>query len=339
MDKQFKVAVVGATGAVGEALLEILAERKFPAKEVVALASEKSVGKEVAFGRRKLVAQDLAAFDFAGTDFALFSAGAKVSAVHAPRAAAAGAVVVDNTSQFRYDDDVPLVVSEVNPHAIAKRPRGIIANPNCSTMQMLVALAPIHRAAGIERINVATYQSVSGAGRSGLEELGRQTAQLLNFQSIKPTKFPLQIAFNAIPHIDDFQPNGYTKEEMKVVWETRKILESPGIQVNPTAVRVPVFFGHSEAVHIETREKITAEAARALLEQAPGIVVVDERKPGGYPTPVTHAAGKDPVFVGRIREDISHPRGLDLWIVADNLRKGAALNAVQIAELLAAERG
>jgi aspartate-semialdehyde dehydrogenase len=245
MDKQFKVAVVGATGAVGEALLEILAERKFPASEVVALASAKSAGKEVAYGRRKLVARDLEAFDFAGTDFALFSAGAKVSAVHAPRAAAAGAVVVDNTSQFRYDDDVPLVVSEVNPHAIADRPRGIIANPNCSTMQMLVALAPIHRAAGIERINVATYQSVSGAGRSGLEELGRQTAQLLNFQAIKPSKFPLQIAFNAIPHIDEFQANGYTKEEMKMVWETRKILEAPGIQVNPTAVRVPVFFGHA----------------------------------------------------------------------------------------------
>lgn len=338
MDKQFKVAVVGATGAVGEALLAILHERKFPAKEIVALASEKSAGKEVAFGRRKLIAQALETYDFAGTDFALFSAGAKVSAVHAPRAAAAGAVVVDNTSQFRYDDDVPLVVSEVNPHAIAKRPRGIIANPNCSTMQMLVALAPIHRAVGIERINVATYQSVSGAGRSGLEELGRQTAQLLNFQAIKPTKFPMQIAFNAIPHIDDFQPNGYTKEEMKVVWETRKILEAPTIQVNPTAVRVPVFYGHSEAVHIETREKITAEAARALLEAAPGVVVVDERRPGGYPTPVTHAAGKDAVFVGRIREDISHPRGLDLWVVSDNLRKGAALNAVQIAELLAAER-
>ena len=338
MDKQFKVAVVGATGAVGEALLQILHERNFPAKEIVALASEKSAGKEVAFGRRKLIAQALETYDFAGTDFALFSAGAKVSAVHAPRAAAAGAVVVDNTSQFRYDDDVPLVVSEVNPHAIAGRPRGIIANPNCSTMQMLVALAPIHRAVGIERINVATYQSVSGAGRSGLEELGRQTAQLLNFQAIKPTKFPMQIAFNAIPQIDDFQPNGYTKEEMKVVWETRKILEAPTIQVNPTAVRVPVFYGHSEAVHIETREKITAEAARALLEQAPGVVVVDERRPGGYPTPVTHAAGKDGVFVGRIREDISHPRGLDLWVVSDNLRKGAALNAVQIAELLAAER-
>jgi aspartate-semialdehyde dehydrogenase len=229
-------------------------------------------------------------------------------------------------------------VSEVNPHAIANRTRGIIANPNCSTMQMLVALAPLHRAVGIERINVATYQSVSGAGRSGLEELGRQTAQLLNFQKIDPKKFPLQIAFNAIPHIDDFQPNGYTKEEMKMVWETRKILEAPGIQVNPTAVRVPVFYGHAEAVHVETRDKVTAEQARALLQQAPGVVVVDERRPGGYPTPVTHAAGKDPVFVGRIREDISHPRGLALWIVADNVRKGAALNAVQIAELLAAER-
>jgi len=339
MDKQFKVAVVGATGAVGEALLAILLERKFPASEIVALASSKSAGKEVDFGRRKLVARDLETYDFTGTDFALFSAGAKVSAVHAPRAAAAGAVVVDNTSQFRYDDDVPLVVSEVNPHAIAQRPRGIIANPNCSTMQMLVALAPIHRAVGIERINVATYQSVSGAGRSGLEELGKQTAALLNFQKPKPGKFPVQIAFNVIPHIDDFQDNGYTKEEMKVVWETRKILEAPGIQVNPTAVRVPVFYGHAEAVHLETRTKITAAEARALLEQAPGVVVVDERQAGGYPTPVTHAAGKDPVFVGRIREDISHPRGLDLWIVADNVRKGAALNAVQIAELLAAERG
>jgi aspartate-semialdehyde dehydrogenase len=255
--------------------------------------------------------------------------------VHAPRAAAAGCVVIDNTSQYRYDDEVPLVVSEVNPHAIARRPRGIIANPNCSTMQMLVALAPIHRAVGIERINVATYQSVSGAGRSGLEELGRQTAQMLNFQVPAPKKFPLQIAFNLIPHIDEFQDNGYTREEMKMVWETRKILEDDSIQVNPTAVRVPVFYGHSEALHIETREKITVAAARKLLSSAPGVVVVDERKPGGYPTPVTHAAGKDPVFVGRIREDISHPRGLNLWVVSDNIRKGAALNAIQIGELLA----
>ena len=334
-NRKLKVAVVGATGAVGEAMLTLLAERKFPADEITPLASNKSAGTHVQCGTRRLVVHDLDKHDFAGTDIAFFSAGAKVSAVHAPRAAAAGAVVIDNTSQFRYDADVPLVVSEVNPHAIANRPRGIIANPNCSTMQMLVALGPIHRKAGIVRINVATYQSVSGAGRSGLEELGRQTAQLLNFKDVKASKFPLQIAFNLIPHIDEFQDNGYTKEEMKMVWETRKILEDDSIQVNPTAVRVPVFYGHSEAVHLETREKLTAEAARELLAGAPGVVVVDERKPGGYPTPVTHAAGKDPVYVGRIREDISHPRGLSLWVVADNIRKGAALNAIQIGELLA----
>jgi aspartate-semialdehyde dehydrogenase len=335
--RKVKVAVVGATGAVGEALLAILAERGFPASEIVPLASARSAGSAVTFGRRELTVRDLDTYDFAGTAIAFFSAGSSVSKVHAPRAAAAGAVVIDNTSQFRYDDDVPLVVSEVNPHAIVKRPRGIIANPNCSTMGMLVALAPIHRAVGITRINVATYQSVSGAGRSGLEELGRQTARLLAFQEADPRKFPMQIAFNLIPHIDDFQDNGYTKEEMKMVWETRKILEDESIQVNPTAVRVPVFFGHSEAVHIETREKISAADARALLEQAPGCVVVDERRPGGYPTPVTHAAGKDPVYVGRIREDISHPRGLSLWVVADNIRKGAALNAIQIGELLLKE--
>ena len=336
--RKFKVAVVGATGAVGEVMLAILAERKFPLSEVVPLASERSAGGTVKFGNRDLTVRSLDSYDFAGTDFAFFSAGSSVSKVHAPRAAAAGCVVVDNTSQFRYDADVPLVVSEVNPHQIANRPRGIIANPNCSTMQMLVALAPIHRAVGIERINVATYQSVSGAGRSGLEELGRQTAAMLNFKDPQPKKFPVQIAFNLIPHIDDFQDNGYTKEEMKVVWETRKILEDESIQVNPTAVRVPVFYGHSEAVHIETREKISAERVRELLSNAPGVVVVDERAPGGYPTPVTHAAGKDPVFVGRIREDISHPRGIDLWVVSDNIRKGAALNAIQIGELLAAER-
>jgi aspartate-semialdehyde dehydrogenase len=329
-----KIAVAGATGAVGKVMLAILAERKFPASEVVALASERSAGGKVDFGRRELTVQNLETYDFAGTGIALFSAGAKVSAVHAPRAAAAGAIVIDNSSQFRCDADVPLVVAEVNPGAMAARPRGIIANPNCSTMQMLTALAPIHRAVGITRINVATYQSVSGAGRSGLEELARQTAQLLNFQKIKPSKFPCQIAFNLIPHIDEFQDNGYTKEEMKLVWETRKILGDESIQVNPTAVRVPVFYGHAEAVHIETRDKITAKAAYELLKSAPGVEVVDERQPGGYPTPVTHAAGKDPVFVGRIREDISHPRGLSLWVVADNIRKGAALNAVQLAELL-----
>ncbi|MGA0588202.1 aspartate-semialdehyde dehydrogenase [Dyella sp. KRB-257] len=331
----YKVAMVGATGAVGETLLSILAERDFPVSELVPLASERSAGGQVEFAGKKVTVQNLADYDFTGVDIAFFSAGGSVSREHAPRAAAAGAVVIDNTSEYRYQDDIPLVVSEVNPHAIADYTvRGIIANPNCSTMQMLVALAPIHRAVGIERINVATYQSVSGAGRSGMEELGKQTAALLNFQEVEPAKFSRQIAFNVIPHIDDFQPNGYTKEEMKMVWETRKILEDASIAVNPTAVRVPVFYGHAEAVHIETRDKITAEQARALLEQAPGVVVMDERKAGGYPTPVGDAAGKDPVFVGRIREDISHERGLDLWIVADNIRKGAALNAVQIAELL-----
>ncbi len=332
----YKVAMVGATGAVGETLLAILAEREFPVSELVPLASERSAGGKVNFAGKEITVQLLDTYDFAGVDIAFFSAGGSVSRVHAPRAAAAGAVVIDNTSEFRYQDDIPLVVSEVNPHAIAQyTTRGIIANPNCSTMQMLVALAPIHRAAQIERINVATYQSVSGAGRSGMEELGRETAALLNFQSVEPgKKFPTQIAFNVIPQIDDFQPNGYTKEEMKLVWETRKILEDESIQVNPTAVRVPVFYGHSEAVHIETSDKITAEQARELLRQAPGVVLVDERKPGGYPTPVGEAAGNDPVYVGRIRDDISHERGLDMWIVSDNIRKGAALNAVQIAELL-----
>lgn len=336
-ERRFTVAVVGATGAVGETMLSILAERQFPVGELVALASERSAGGEVDFGGRKVPVRDLASFDPTGVDIALFSAGGSVSKEYGPKFAAAGAVVIDNSSAFRYDDDVPLVVSEVNPEAAKQRPRGIIANPNCSTMQMLVALAPIHREYGIERINVATYQSVSGAGRSALEELGRQTGALLNFQDADPQRFPVQIAFNLIPHIDDFQDNGYTKEEMKLVWETRKILGDDSIQVNPTAVRVPVFFGHSEAVAIETRKKVTPEAARALLEQSPGVEVVDERKAGGYPTPVTHASGNDAVYVGRIREDFSHPRGLNLWIVSDNIRKGAALNAVQLAELVAQE--
>ena len=333
--ERYKIAVVGASGAVGEVLLSILSERKFPVSEVVALASERSAGGRVKFGSSQLTVQNLDTFDFADTDIALFSAGGSVSAVHAPRAAAAGTVVIDNTSQFRYDDEIPLVISEVNPDAIARyTQRGIIANPNCSTMQMLVALAPIQRAVGIERINVATYQSVSGAGRSGLEELGKQTAALLNFQQVKVEKFSKQIAFNVIPHIDDFMENGYTKEEMKMVWETQKIFEDPGILVNPTAVRVPVFYGHCEAVHIETRAKISADEVREMLRTAPGVEVVDERKAGGYPTPVSHAAGKDAVFVGRIREDLSHPRGINMWVVSDNIRKGAALNAVQIAELL-----
>ena len=334
-ERRFTVAVVGATGAVGETMLNILAERQFPVEKIIALASERSAGGEVQFGGRAVPVQDLATFDPTGVDIALFSAGGSVSKEYGPKFAAAGAVVIDNSSAFRYDDDIPLVVSEVNPEAAKNRPRGIIANPNCSTMQMLVALAPLHREYGIERINVATYQSVSGAGRSALEELGRQTANILNFQDADPQRFPMQIAFNLIPHIDDFLDNGFTKEEMKLVWETRKILGDDSIQVNPTAVRVPVFFGHSEAVAIETKKKVSPEAARALLEQSPGVEVVDERKAGGYPTPVTHASGNDAVYVGRIREDISHPRGLNLWIVSDNIRKGAALNAVQIAELVA----
>ncbi|MCI4567267.1 aspartate-semialdehyde dehydrogenase [Lysobacter sp. CFH 32150] len=337
MSKTFKVAVVGATGAVGEVMLSILAERNFPVGELVALASERSAGGKVKFGHRDVVVQDLATFDPTGVDIALFSAGGSTSKEYAPKFAAAGAVVIDNSSAFRYDADVPLVVSEVNPDQVKNRPRGIIANPNCSTMQMLVALGPLHRKAKIERINVATYQSVSGAGRSGLEELGRQTAGILNFQQADPQRFQVQIAFNLIPHIDDFLDNGYTKEEMKLVWETRKILGDDSIQVNPTAVRVPVFYGHSEAVNIETRDKLTVAEARKLLENAPGVEVVDEHKAGGYPTPVTHASGRDAVYVGRIREDFSHPRGLNLWVVSDNIRKGAALNAVQIAELVAAE--
>ncbi|HQV71651.1 MAG: aspartate-semialdehyde dehydrogenase [Xanthomonadales bacterium] len=332
---RFKVAMVGATGTVGDALIGILVERKFPISEFVPLASARSAGETIDFGGRKVVVQDLASYDFAGMDIAFFSAGGSVSREHAPRAAAAGAVVIDNTSEFRNDAEIPLVVSEVNPEAIAGyRRRGIIANPNCSTMQMLVALAPIHRAVGIERINVATYQSVSGAGRSGIEELGVQTTALINLQPVTPKKFSKQIAFNVIPHIDEFQDNGYTREEMKMVWETRKILGDESIQVNATAVRVPVFLGHAEAVHIETREKITPERVRELLENAPGVCVIDERKSGGYPTPADDAAGRDAVFVGRIREDISHPRGINLWVVSDNIRKGAALNAVQVGELL-----
>ena len=279
--------------------------------------------------------QDLDTFDFGQVQIGLFSPGAAVSRIYAPRAAAAGCVVIDNTSEFRYVDDIPLVVPEVNPTDIAHyRNRGIIANPNCSTIQMLVALKPIYDAVGIERINVCTYQAVSGTGKEAIEELAGQTAALLNGQPIEAKVYPKQIAFNCLPQIDVFQDNGYTKEEMKMVWETRKIMGDAGIMVNPTTVRVPVFFGHSEAIHIETRDKITAEQARVLLQKGPGITVIDERREGSYPTAVTDAAHADAVFVGRIREDISHPRGLNLWVVADNVRKGAALNSVQIAEML-----
>ncbi len=335
MSKTVDVAVVGATGAVGEAMMEILEQRNFPVGTLYPLASARSAGKTVRFRGKNLEVLDLAEFDFGKVQIGLFSAGGSVSEEFAPKAAAAGCVVVDNTSHFRRDEDIPLVVPEVNPHAIAQYTnRGIIANPNCSTIQMLVALKPIRDAVGLERINVATYQAVSGTGKEAIEELATQTATLLNGKAVECEVYPKQIAFNALPHIDTFQDNGYTREEMKMVWETQKIFEDESIQVNPTCVRIPVFFGHSEAVHIETRDKITAEEARRLLENAPGVTVMDERADGGYPTAVTESAGQDPVFVGRIREDISHPRGLDLWVVSDNVRKGAALNSVQIAELL-----
>jgi aspartate-semialdehyde dehydrogenase len=335
MSRTFDVAVVGATGAVGQSIMEILNQRGFPVSRVYPLASERSVGEELEFGRKKIAVENLADFDFSKVQIGLFSAGAEISAKYAPKAAAVGCVVVDNTSQFRYDDDIPLVVPEVNPQAIeAYKNHGIIANPNCSTIQMLVALKPIHDAVGIERINVATYQAVSGTGKEAIEELALQTSALLNGRPISTKIYPKQIAFNVLPHIDAFQDNGYTREEMKMVWETRKILGDDSILVNPTAVRVPVFYGHSEAVHLETRVKITAAEVRALLQKAPGVLILDEHENGGYPTAVTEASGKDFVFVGRIREDISHPKGINLWIVADNVRKGAALNSIQIAELL-----
>ncbi len=336
MSKKYDIAVVGATGVVGESILEILGTRNFPVNNVFALASERSVGKQVNFGNQQLIVQDLAEFDFSTVQIALFSAGASISEEFAPIAAAAGCVVVDNTSHFRYDDDIPLVVPEVNPEAIADyKDRGIIANPNCSTIQLVVALKPIYDAVGIERINVCTYQAVSGAGRSAVEELVRQTTTLLNGRALEIEGDAKQIAFNAVPHIDVFLDNRYTKEEMKMVWETRKILADESILVNPTAVRIPAFFGHSEAVHIETRDKISATTAIELFAKSPGIEVLDGVETGQYPTAVTESSGADPVFVGRVREDISHERGLNLWVVADNIRKGAALNSVQIAEILA----
>ena len=336
--KPINIAVVGATGAVGEAMIDILESRQFPVDTLYPLASPRSAGKSLQFKGKHHTVQDLSAFDFSKADIALFSAGGDVSATFAPVAAEAGCIVIDNTSHFRREPDIPLVIPEVNPEAIAEyRQRGIIANPNCSTIQMLVALKPIYDAVGIERINVATYQAVSGTGKEAIEELAGQTARLLNGKAATASVYPKQIAFNVIPHIDTFQDNGYTREEMKMVWETQKILSDEAIAVNPTCVRVPVFFGHAEALHIETRDALSAEEATALLNAAEGVVVIDSHEDGGYPTPVTDAAGTDPVFVGRIRQDISHPKGLNLWVVADNVRKGAALNSVQIAELLVSE--
>lgn len=335
MSRTVDVAVVGATGAVGEAMMSILEQRKFPVGTLYPLASERSAGTTVTFRGEDLIVGNLAEFDFSKAEIGLFSAGGSVSAEYAPIAGAAGCVVIDNTSHFRQQEDIPLVIPEVNPHALEDyRNHNIIANPNCSTIQMLVALKPIYDAVGIERINVATYQAVSGTGKEAVEELAGQTARLLNGQPVECNVYPKQIAFNVLPHIDTFQDNGYTREEMKMVWETQKIFEDVDIVVNPTCVRVPVFFGHSEAVHIETRDKIEVNQVRDLLSAADGLVVMDERVDGGYPTPVGDASGEDAVFVGRIREDISHPRGLNLWVVSDNVRKGAALNSIQIAEAL-----
>lgn len=334
MTKKYDIAVVGATGAVGETILKVLEERNFPVGKLYPLASSRSAGKKLEFQGGWVEIEDLATFDFSKVQIGLFSPGASISKEYAPKAAEAGCVVVDNTSQFRYDDDIPLVVPEVNPHAVADyKNRGIIANPNCSTIQMLVALKPIQDAVGIERINVATYQAVSGSGKEAIEELAKQTANLLNMKPVETNVYPKQIAFNCIPQIDVFQDNGYTKEEMKMVWETQKIMEAD-ILVNPTAVRVPVFYGHSEAIHIETKEKITADQAKTLLGNSDGIVLIDEHVDGGYPTAVSDAVNTNPVYVGRIREDISSEKGLNLWVVADNVRKGAATNTVQIAELL-----
>jgi aspartate-semialdehyde dehydrogenase len=319
-------------------MISVLEERDFPVSELYPLASNRSLGKTVKLKGKSYPVLDVETFDFSKADIGLFSAGADVSAKYAPIAAAAGCVVIDNTSQFRYQDDIPLVVPEVNPKDIAQfRTHGIIANPNCSTIQMLVALKPLHDAAGITRINVATYQSVSGAGKEAVDELAHQTAELLQGRPVTAKVIAKQIAFNCVPQIDKFQDNGYTKEEMKMFWETQKIMGDKSIQVNATAVRVPVFFGHSEVINIETRKKLSAAEARRLLENAPGITVMDEHVPGGYPTAATEAANHDTVYVGRIREDISHERGLNLWVVSDNVRKGAATNSVQIAEILVRE--
>jgi aspartate-semialdehyde dehydrogenase len=332
---KYNVAILGVTGAVGETLLEILEQRDFPVDQLYPLASSRSAGGKIQFKGKSYAVLDVEGFDFSKAQIGFFSAGGSVSEKYAPIAAKAGCVIIDNTSHFRYDDDIPLVIPEVNGDAIQYyKNRNIIANPNCSTIQLLVALKPIYDAVGISRINLATYQSVSGTGRAAMEELATQTASLLQGKSIIAAVYPTQIAFNVIPHIDIFEANGYTKEEMKVVRETRKILNDNDIQINVTAVRVPVFYGHSEAVHIETKKKISADQAREILRAAPGVTVKDNLAALEYPTPVIDAAGEDAVFVGRIREDISHPLGLDLWVVSDNIRKGAALNSIQIAEKL-----
>jgi len=333
MSRAFNVAVLGATGLVGQHMIELLAERDFPVAQLFPLASSRSAGTTIAFKGEDIEVLDADTFDWTQVELGFFSAGGSISRTFAPRAAEAGCIVIDNTSEFRYEEDIPLVVPEVNAHALADfRNRNIIANPNCSTIQMLVALKPIYDAVGIERINVATYQSVSGAGKEAMDALAQQTASLMNGRPLGNDFFSRQMAFNCIPQIDVFLDNDYTKEEMKMVWETQKIFGDPSIRVNATAVRVPVFYGHAEAVHIETQQPIDAVQAKELLRQAPGVVLFDANE--DFPTQVSNATGHDEVFVGRVRNDISHPQGLNLWVVADNVRKGAATNSIQIAEHL-----
>jgi len=333
MSQKFDVCVLGATGLVGKTIIEILAERNFPINKLYPLASSRSAGEIIEFNGESIEVLDADNFDWSQAQIGFFSAGGAISAKYAPIAAGDGCIIIDNTSEFRYDDDIPLIVPEVNPDALADyRNRNIIANPNCSTIQMLVALKPIHDAVGIDRINVCTYQSVSGGGKEAMDELAKQTVDLLSGKPVESKNFSRQIAFNVIPQIDDFLENGYTKEEMKMVWETKKILGDSTIMVNPTAVRVPVFFGHGEALHIETRQQISADEVKALLAQAPGLVVCENNE--DFPTQIGDASGKDETYVGRIREDISHTNGINMWIVADNVRKGAATNSIQIAELL-----
>ncbi len=337
MEKQYHVAVAGATGAVGNEMIKILEELEFPVASLKLLASSRSIGKTLEFRGESLPVEELQEDSFAGVDIALFSAGGGTSRKFAPVAAKSGCVVIDNSSAWRMDPEVPLVVPEVNPHAVADyENKGIIANPNCSTIQMVVVLKPIYDAAGIERLVVSTYQAVSGTGKRALEELTDQTRKLLNFQETTPKVYPHRIAFNCFPHIGNFLENGYTEEEMKMVHETQKIMEDSNIRVSATTVRVPVFYGHSEAVNIQTKRKLTAKEARVLLFRAPGVKVMDNPDERIYPMPLA-AAGINDTLVGRIREDISIENGLDLWIVADNIRKGAALNTVQIAELLIKE--
>ncbi|MBT8407623.1 MAG: aspartate-semialdehyde dehydrogenase [Deltaproteobacteria bacterium] len=337
MKNEYQVAIAGATGAVGNEMIKILEEEEFPVASLKLLASSRSIGKTLEFRGEDLPVEELREDSFAGVDIALFSAGAAASRQFAPAAAESGCVVIDNSSGWRMDPEVPLVVPEVNPHAVADhRNKGIIANPNCSTIQMVVVLKPIYDAVGIERVVVSTYQAVSGTGKRAMDELSDQTKQLFNFQDIVPEVYPHRIAFNCIPHIGAFLENGYTEEEMKMVHETQKIMEDPEIKVSATTVRIPVFYCHSEAVNIQTKRKISAKEARVLLFQAPGIRVMDNPDERIYPMPL-EAAGINDTLVGRIREDISIENGLDLWIVADNIRKGAALNTVQIAELLAKE--